>query len=176
MKHLLLIGAFTLSSAFVMAQTNGSTSGSSNSGTTTSKTTGSKKDSVTNAKTNHRKLPPNTAIHGGKVVSTVHGEHDYTPGSPIGTGGAGGTLMSGSQQGSASENAMGKVPSDELLEDSTQNKNHNDNVNRKQGQENKSFIETGEDRAPVIKNRNSTNAAKKNAGTRKTGSTQKRKP
>lgn len=35
-----------------------------------------------------------------------HGSKDTTPGSPVGTGGAGGNEMSGSQAGSASETAI----------------------------------------------------------------------
>ncbi len=65
-------------------------------------------------KASKNQIPAGTAIRGGKLVPLHNGSHDYTPGSPIGTGGAGGNTMSGSPQGSASENAIGKKPSNEL--------------------------------------------------------------
>ncbi len=77
-------------------------------------------------KAGKKQIPAGTAIRGGKLVPLHHGSHDYTPGSPIGTGGAGGNTMSGSPQGSASENAIGKKSSNELRK-----KNNGLNANKR---------------------------------------------
>lgn len=120
MKYLIIIIAgLALSSSSVNAQTKGEKKSDSSQKSKAS----SKKSSV---KPKQSKLPPGTAIHGGGLVPLYHGKHDYTPGSPIGTGGAGGNTMSGSPQGSAEENAMGKRSSNELLKsDSSAAKNKN---------------------------------------------------
>lgn len=109
-----MITAFTLSAALANAQTKSVTTDSAkmNVSDTLSKT--SKSAAAKGLKQNGKKLPAGTAVHGGKLVPLHNGKHDYTPGSPVGTGGAGGT-MNGSQQGSASENAVGNKSSDELL-------------------------------------------------------------
>lgn len=119
MKYLIIIVAFAFSTASVNAQTK---SGKKNSSSHTSKASATK-----SVKPKQSKLPPGTAIHGGEVVPLYHGKHDYTPGSPVGTGGAGGGTMSGSPQGSAQENAMGNKSSNELL------KKNNDSIKNKNG-------------------------------------------
>lgn len=109
-----MTAALTFSVALVNAQTNSGVTGSGQNVGAGSVRTNSA-PAAKGVKPDRKKLPAGTAIHAGKVVPLYHGKHDYTPGSPVGTGGAGGGTMSGSQQGSASENALGKKSSDELL-------------------------------------------------------------
>jgi hypothetical protein len=109
MKYIIIALAFILSSTCTMAQSK-KTVHKSTKKTSHVKNKTAPKDTTAGKK----QLPPGTAIRGGKLVPLYHGEHDYTPGSPIGTGGAGGNTMSGSPQGSASENAIGKKASNEL--------------------------------------------------------------
>lgn len=110
MKHIVVVAAFLLGSLHVVAQANDTKN-------SRSKKTGQSQNKTTkkSAKPAKKQLPPGTAIRGGKVVTLHNGAHNYTPGSPVGTGGAGGSSMSGSPQGSASENALGRKPSNELL-------------------------------------------------------------
>lgn len=109
MKYIIIALAFILSSTCTMAQSKNTVHKS------TKKTTHvENKTAPTDTTARKKKLPPGTAMRGGELVPLHHGAHDYTPGSPIGTGGAGGGSMSGSPQGSASENAMGKKSSNEL--------------------------------------------------------------
>ncbi|MGI8636049.1 MAG: hypothetical protein ACR2KZ_11675, partial [Segetibacter sp.] len=132
MKHLILIAAFAVINCSVNAQTNGRVTGSGqNSGTGGAGKANTGSTKVTGK--GQKKLPPGTAIHGGKPVPKSHGAHDYTPGSPIGTGGAGGGSLSGSPQGSASENAIGKNPSDELLKKNNGIQNNQDQQNNNPG-------------------------------------------
>ncbi len=109
MKYIIIILAFIFSSLSTRAQ-------SSDTKHADKKKTSQVKHKKVNKETKASKnqIPAGTAIRGGKLVPLHHGSHDYTPGSPIGTGGAGGNTMSGSPQGSASENAIGKIPSNEL--------------------------------------------------------------
>jgi len=46
-----------------------------------------------------------------------HGSKDTTPGSPMGTGGAGGNEMSGSQKGSAAESSLQAAKTDQQTGD-----------------------------------------------------------
>jgi hypothetical protein len=109
MKYaIIIIAGLVLGTSSADAQTK---SGKKTSSSQKSKTSAKK----SSAKPKKSKLPPGTAIHGHEVVPLYHGKHDYTPGSPVGTGGAGGGTMAGSQQGSAEENALGKKSSNELL-------------------------------------------------------------
>lgn len=125
MRYLILLAAFAFFGFSANAQTNGAVTGSGrNSGTGSTGTTGAVKETQ-----NHKKLPPGTTIQGGKVVPKSHGTHDYTPGSPVGTGGAGEGTSTGSPQGSASENAIGKNPSDELLKKDNGLQNNQDQQN-----------------------------------------------
>src|SRR4051794_27513457 len=100
MKFILVLAVLLLSNKYMIAQTNNKN--------------GQKGATKTSSKATKKNLAADTALQGGKTVPLHHGSHDYTPGSPVGTGGAGGSTMSGSPQGSASENAMGKNPSNEL--------------------------------------------------------------
>lgn len=109
-----MITAFTLSAALANAQTKSATTDSAKMNVSDTSIQTSKSPPAKGIKQNGKKLPAGTAIHGGELVPLHNGKHDYTPGSPVGTGGAGGT-MNGSQQGSASENAVGNKSSDELL-------------------------------------------------------------
>ncbi len=115
MKLLFLIAAFTLSTGLVNAQAKSKATNKVKNNSPGNSTSKSKTEVSKDVKSKQSKLPAGTAIHGGKVVSLHHGKHDYTPGSPVGTGGAGGSTLSGSPQGSASENAIGNKPSNELL-------------------------------------------------------------
>lgn len=123
MKHTVIIAAFTLTTVIVSAQTKSRTKDTVNKNASGSSTHTSNSNPKKAARSSKRILPPGTAIHGGKIVPLHHGKHDYTPGSPIGTGGAGGNTMSGSQESSASENAIGKKASDELLKKNNAIKN-----------------------------------------------------
>ncbi|MDQ6815632.1 MAG: hypothetical protein M3040_18025 [Bacteroidota bacterium] len=122
MKYVMII-AFGLSTSLVNGQAHSRTHGSRKN----TAPAHANKTSVTNdSKPNKSNLPPGTALRGGKIVTLHHGKHDYTPGSPVGTGGAGGNTMSGSQQGSAEENAIGKKAANELLK-----KNNNTRPDKK---------------------------------------------
>jgi hypothetical protein len=129
MKYVLIIVAgLAFSTSSVNAQTR---SGEKNN--SSHKSTTHAKKSSTKPKQSNR--PPGTAIHAGQVVPLYHGKHDYTPGSPIGTGGAGSGGMAGSPQGSAEENAMGKKSSNELLKkDSGATKSRNGHTTNKKGE------------------------------------------
>ncbi len=110
MKNIIIVVVFAFSSLCLVAQSKNTTYHG------TKKTTHSKsKVASKHARPVTKSLPAGTVRRGGKVVPLYHGSHDYTPGSPIGTGGAGGGSLSGSPQGSASENAVGKKPSNEIL-------------------------------------------------------------
>jgi len=129
MKLLVLITAFTLSTTWANAQVKSKATNKVKSNTSADSTNKTTKSKVSKSKRSN--LPPGTAIHGGKVVTLHHGKHDYTPGSPVGTGGAGGSTLSGSPQGSTSENAMGKKASNELLKKDNGTKSNNKKSDKK---------------------------------------------
>jgi len=133
MKYIIMIAALTCSAALVNGQTNSGVAGSGQNMAAGRSARTNSAPAAKGVKHSRKKLPAGTAIHGGKVVSLYHGKHDYTPGSPVGTGGAGGGTMSGSQQGSASENALGRKSSNELLK----NNNNQNKKNSQQGNTNK---------------------------------------
>src|SRR3712207_4878189 len=89
MKYILIAGAFLVCGIAAEAQSNGGVTGAGQSGGSTSGRPG------TATKANTPK------------VATSHGAKDHTPGSPVGTGGAGDN-MSGSRDNSASETALDK--------------------------------------------------------------------
>lgn len=126
MKYLVVIAAFIFSSNCLMAQSKDAMHHKGTRKTSRVKN----KSTSTSPRTGKKQLPEGTAIRGGQLVPLHHGAHDYTPGSPVGTGGAGGNTMSGSPQGSASENAMGKKSSNELLK---KNNGLQPNKNKKTG-------------------------------------------
>jgi len=68
-----------------------------------SQTTGGNTGTAQSGKTSSQTKKPNYQVKG---ATQYHGSKDTTPGSPMGTGGAGGNEMSGSTKGSASESAM----------------------------------------------------------------------
>jgi hypothetical protein len=86
MKHLLLASFFIAGTFFAHSQ--------SASGTRTG-----------TAKNNNNVKKTSTQVRG---TGQYHGSKDTTPGSPMGTGGAGGSEMSGSPAGSASKTALQK--------------------------------------------------------------------
>lgn len=90
MKHILITAVFIAGGFVANAQSNGAVTGSGQTTSNTSATAG-------------KGTKPKVAKH--------HGPHDYTPGSPIGTGGAGDN-MSGSRNNSALKTALQKQHAD----------------------------------------------------------------
>jgi hypothetical protein len=93
MKRVLIIAVFLAGSIASEAQSNGSVTDSGRKGAGGGRTNTSGKGVV------NTKIPK------------YHGSHDYTPGSPVGTGGNGDN-MSGSRANSALETALGKQKQD----------------------------------------------------------------
>lgn len=86
MKYVLVAAGLLLGSAGLQAQTVG---------------TGQRTGGATSPSSNTTSGKGNTSA--GKNIPQSHGPRDVTPGSPVGTGGAGGGDMSGSPAGSAIE-------------------------------------------------------------------------
>ena len=82
MKYILIAAALTLSSISLQAQTPG---------------TGQRTGAATSGSNSSNKQN----VPAGQRSTQTHGSRDTTPGSPMGTGGAGGGDMSGSPAGSA---------------------------------------------------------------------------
>jgi len=93
MKQALMVPFLLLFSIAVDAQTSGSGTGTSQGG----KAGAQVKKGTTPA----------------KGATEYHGSKDTTPGSPMGTGGAGGNEMSGSPKGSAAESAIQSTKPDQ---------------------------------------------------------------
>jgi len=94
MKKVLLPAVFIFIAFCAKAQTTGSNNGSRQTG-----------------KPGAQIKKSTTQVRGS---GQYHGSKDTTPGSPMGTGGAGGNEMSGSQTGSASESALQATKADSV--------------------------------------------------------------
>jgi hypothetical protein len=124
MKKVLLIALFVAGSMIAEAQSSGGVTGK---GTTGSG--GASRTSATGKRTS------------GTKVATKHGPHDYTPGSPIGTGGTGDN-MSGSRDNSALESSLEKQKQDNGNQQVTQQNDQQTTV-RKSSNSKKRVVHKG---------------------------------